>query len=209
VEPNGFHDLLRQAQAGDRAAMDRVLALLRPYLEQVAQRYADPDRARASASDLVQEACLRAWDKLDQFHGGANDEQTLALFRSWVAQIVQRLGLNARRDGKAQRRTPPRPLMRLGAPSADESADQAGRVEPADREPTPSTNVRSDEQARLVQAALERLADDTDRAILLLRFFEGLSLRQVAERLGLSYDKVRERYQSSLGQLERDLGRLQ
>jgi RNA polymerase sigma factor (sigma-70 family) len=69
-------------------------------------------------------------------------------------------------------------------------------------------NLRTDEQARLVQAALERLADDTDRAILRLRFFDGLSLRQIAERLALSYDKVREHYQSGLGQLERELGRL-
>jgi RNA polymerase sigma factor (sigma-70 family) len=207
VQPNGFHDLLQQAQAGDRAAMDRVLALLRPYLEHVADRYADPDRASASASDLVQEACLRAWDKLDQFRGGASDEQTLALFRSWVGQIVQHLGLNARRDGKAQRRTPARPLKRLGVPAAGESTDQAGAAEPADPEPTPSVNLSTDEQARLVQAALERLADDTGRTILRLRFFDGLSLRQIADRLAISYDKVRERYQSGLAQLERELGR--
>jgi RNA polymerase sigma-70 factor, ECF subfamily len=209
MQPTGFHDLLRQAQSGDRAAMDRVITLLRPYLEQVAARYADPDRASASASDLVQDACLRAWEKIDQFHGGTNDEQTLALFRSWVGQIVQRLGLNDRRDRKAQRRTPALPLVRLDNPGAGESTARGGGADPADREPTPSMNLRTDEQARLVQAALERIADETDRAVLRLRFFDGLSLREIAERLTLSYNKVRERYQVGLEQLERELGRLE
>ncbi len=208
MQPDGFHDLLRQARAGDRGALDRVLALLRPYLEQLAARYADPGRAHASASDLVQEACLRAWDKLDQFRGGSSDEQTLALFRSWLGQIVQRLGLNARRDGKAQRRAPRQPLRRLGSPAAGDSTDQAGGVEPAGGEPTPSANLREDEQTRLVRAAVANIPDETDRAIVRLRFFEGLSLRQVAQQLNLTYDKVRERYQISLQRLERDLGQL-
>ena len=46
-------DLLRQAQAGDRAAMDRVLALLRPYLTQVAALVSGRRSPRDAVADLL------------------------------------------------------------------------------------------------------------------------------------------------------------
>jgi RNA polymerase sigma factor (sigma-70 family) len=208
MDDTGFHDLLRRAQAGDRPALDHVLALLRPHLEQLARRYADPARGRASASDLVQEAWLRAWQKLEQFQGGADDAETLALFRAWVGQIVRRVGLNAQRHQQTQRRRPAQGIVRLGTPGTGDSTNEACNPEPPDREPTPSTNVRTDEQTRLIQTALEKIPDENGRAILRLRFFDDLSLRQIAERLGLSYDQVRARYQVALQRLERELGPL-
>ena len=44
--------------------------------------------------------------------------------------------------------------------------------------------------------------------IVRLRFFEGLSLRQVAGRLQLSYDKVRERFRFSVRRLQQYLEEL-
>ena len=73
---------------------------------------------------------------------------------------------------------------------------------------TPSANVRAEEQAALVRAALAKVPDETDRALLRLRFFEGLSLRQAARQLGVSYDAARERYRRALTRLEGDLARL-
>jgi RNA polymerase sigma factor (sigma-70 family) len=206
MQDENFHDLVRRAQAGDRQALDRVLDLLRPYLERTARRYADPARASASVSDLVQEAGLRAWQKLDQFRGGDNDEQTLALLRAWLGQIVQSLGLNTHRRRKAQRRSPPQAIVPLGGAAAGPSDAKPAGAEPAGNEPTPSVNVGADEQARLVQAALAKIPDETDRTVLRLHFFEGLSLRQAAQQLNLSYDNVRDRYQRSLQRLERELG---
>jgi DNA-directed RNA polymerase specialized sigma24 family protein len=42
--------------------------------------------------------------------------------------------------------------------------------------------------------------------IVRLHFFDGLSLREIAERLDLSYDQVRHRYQTTLRSLEQELG---
>jgi RNA polymerase sigma factor (sigma-70 family) len=207
MQPPHFQELIRQAQTGDRAAMDRVLSLLRPHLEQLARRYADPARASASASDLVQETELRVWQKLDQFRGGEDDEQTLALFRGWVGQTMQRLGLNARRDRKTRRRAPSQPIVRLDAPKPGTSADKDG-LDLAGREPTPSGDLRTAEQARLVQAALAKVPDEADRTLLQLRFFEGLSLREAARRVGISYDKARDRFRVCMRHLEEELGRL-
>src|SRR5579871_1587957 len=93
----GFTDLLARARAGDHAATEELLARIRPWLEPFARQQAGANRPDGSASDLVQEAWLRAWQKLDQFQGVADEAQALAMFRAWLARIVSRLGLNAAR----------------------------------------------------------------------------------------------------------------
>ena len=208
IESEGFHELLRQARAGDGQAMNWLVAILRPRLEQLARGYADPDRPDESASDLVQEAWLRVWQKLGQFRGAADNEQTAAVFHDWVGQIVRHLGLNRERDRNAQRRRPPQKPVRLAGGEPSESSSHGGGIDPAAGTPTPSATIQADEQAQMVRAAIERIPDTTDRTIVRLRFFDCLSLRQIAERLNLSYDKVRDRYQASMRLLERELGGL-
>lgn len=110
------------------------------------------------------------------------------------------------RDRKAQRRRPPQKIVRLQQAPTGASTSQGSAIDPADSELSPSQNVQADEQARRVRDRLARLPDPTDREIVRLRFFEGLSLRQIADRLQLSYDQVRDRYQHSMRRLERDLG---
>jgi RNA polymerase sigma factor (sigma-70 family) len=207
VPAEGFNDLVRQARAGQPQAQEELLRRLRPYLERLASGLADPPHARRSASDLVQEALLRVWQKLDQFDGTAEDEESWAMFRSWVGQILRRLDLNDRRDRNAQRRRPPQPIAALPAPGPGASGSY--QVDPPANGPTVSATVRQAEQTQLIQAALERMDDEVSAAIIRLHFFEGLSLRQIAGRLSLSYDKVRDRYAAGMRHLERELGSLQ
>jgi RNA polymerase sigma factor (sigma-70 family) len=145
----------------------------------VARRHADSSGASPSVSDLVPDACLHVWRKRDRFQG-TDDGQTLSLCRAWVGRIVWRLGQNGRRDRRAQGRPPA-------------------------RQPTPSVEMRQAKQRERVRAALESLPGATARAVVRLPFFEGVSLREVARRLGLSYDSVRERYRASVRLLERGL----
>jgi RNA polymerase sigma factor (sigma-70 family) len=199
----GFHDLLARARAEDRAATDELLALVRPWLEQLARGHA-PD---GQASDLVQEAWLRAWQKLDQFQGADDEAQALAMFRAWLARIVTRLGLNAVRDGRARQRVAPGQLLRLDG-RGTASGGSAAVPDPSAGEPTPSAHVQAAEQGRLVREALARLTDPIDRDVVRLRFYEGLSLRQVAARLGCNPETVRQRYHAVLHRLQRDLNGL-
>ena len=48
---DGFGELVRQAQAGDRPAMERLLRLAGSYLKQVALGQADAELARECVSD--------------------------------------------------------------------------------------------------------------------------------------------------------------
>ena len=52
--PTGFHALISGARSGDRAALDRVLAIMRPHLEALAHMYSDPRRPSESRGDAFQ-----------------------------------------------------------------------------------------------------------------------------------------------------------
>ena len=197
----GFAALLARARAEDRAATDALLALIHPWIEQQARKYAGADE---NVSDLVQEAWLRAWQKLDQFTGADDEAQAQAMFRAWLARIVSRLGLNAARDRAARGRVPPGKLFRLNGVGV--SGDSAMMPDPSTGQPTPSAQVQADEQSRKVREALNRIDDPLDRDIIRLRFFEGMSLREAAEQLGCNHETVRQRYHAALGRLQRDLG---
>jgi RNA polymerase sigma factor (sigma-70 family) len=53
-----------------------------------------------------------------------------------------------------------------------------------------------------VRQALELLTDPTDREIIRLHFFEGVSLTRIAEQLDLSLDRVRKGFHRSLERLK-------
>jgi RNA polymerase sigma factor (sigma-70 family) len=210
MEIPGFQELLERARGGDREAMERVLVLVRPHLERIARDYADPDNTMESASDIVQESWFRAWDRLAQFHGGEDDAETLAMFRAWTSQIVRNCGLKSRRKRRTLKRAAPR--GRVARIAGSETRSDAGRgggaggvVDPAAATKTPSARLRGEEEAARVRAALDALADSSEREIVRLRFFEGLSLRQIADRLKLSYDQVRDRFHKGMERIGRSL----
>ena len=187
--------------------MDELLDLLHPYLEHLARPYADPSRPAESTSDLLQESCLRAWQKIDSFEGGMNDEETFAMFRSWVGKLVKHLGLNAHRKRKRQRRSPPNKILPLGSPNPDEtsSSGPGAKLDPKSPVGTPSEYARKDEQVLKIQEALQNLPDQEAAAIVRMRFFDGMTLIAISEKLGIGYEQVKDRYRSTMRQLERDL----
>jgi RNA polymerase sigma factor (sigma-70 family) len=204
-----FRDLVRRAQARDAAAIEQLLEIVRPSLEKLADRFIDRGHPSWSAAELVQDAWVMAWQRLDQFHGtDQDDEQMLAMFQAWVSRIVISLGLNSVRARQARGRRPTGKLMRLDSPPPAQSDASEGRLElPADI-PSPSANARTNERDRLIEEALRRCLTPDQRKIIQLVFFEGLTLGEVAKRLDLTYDQVRERHRTAIHRLERELGPL-
>ncbi len=201
-----FRSLVLRAQGGERDAVERLLALVRPGIEDVVRSFADPAHPDESTSDLVQEAWMRAWRGIGSFRGGATGEETAAMFRSWVEQIAQRAGLNAQRDRATQRRAPPGGAVVSLDRAAPDSSFGPGVPAPASPGPSPSSLARHDEETHRIHQALAAIADPAVRDVVRLRFFEELPLTQVAQRLGLSYDEARGRFESGLRILERLLG---
>lgn len=184
--------------------MDRVLDMLRPQIEPIARQYADPARSSQSTADLLQESCLRAWNRIGSFQGGKNDHETFAMFRAWIGQIVRRLGMNAKRDLERQRRKPDGGFARLAETRPTDTGGR-GAIEPSGENPSPSAAARGAEFGRQIVDRLDGLPDRTNATIVKMHVFEGLSFTQISERLGMAYETARERYWATVNQLQLDL----
>ena len=188
--------------------MDQVLEVLQPLLEPLAHKFADPVRPVQSTTDLLQESCLRAWTKIDSFEGGSTDEETFAMFRAWVGQIVRRIGIDARRTRGRQRRQPKKKVLRLDLPRPGETTTSGASIQPEAPGGSPSTYVRADERNDLIREALKNLPDEESAAIVRMYVFDELNFAQIGERLGISDDAARLRYWATIDVLHRRLKEL-
>ena len=108
IEAPLLRDLIGGAKAGDRAAQDVLLARYRDYLVLLARMSLSRGvQAKLDASDVVQDALVRAHRGLGEFRG-ATEEELVA----WLRQILSRTLANADR---LYRRTA-RPSDRTRAP---------------------------------------------------------------------------------------------
>ncbi len=128
------------------------------------------------AEDVLQDAFVRAYEKLDQFQGGSS-------FYTWIYRIAVNLALSGhrrRRIRSALRRADLRHAAREAHP-ADESleADPAAPLERAERE-------------RMVKAALDQLGPE-HRAVIILKDFDGRRYDEIAAILNVPVGTVRSR----------------
>jgi len=205
IPPDGIRELVRQAQTGDPRACTELLQRIGPALRRFALRHGDLSSGVESVSDLSQQAALRFWETFHQFQGADSDEPTAAMLHDWIRKLVRNLAANRHDARHTAKRRPDRPILRLGRPRLGDGQAGSSGLDPAGDGPTPSAAAAAAELDTRARAALAGVPDPTDRQILEMCFMEGLSLRAVAERLGLGYDHVRQRYHSGLRFLERQL----
>jgi RNA polymerase sigma factor (sigma-70 family) len=181
-------------------------------VEGLTRTYRPPATLAESASDLVQDVCVKLARRIDQFRGHddarLDDVAVRRMFFAWVKTTVAHEISNRFRDAAAERLTPPGKRVAVGPAAGDSTNTSRDGCDPAGSVPTPSAIVGDDEAAALVRRALDQLADPLDREIVRLAHFEALSLRQIATRLDISLDKVRSRYHKSLTALANTLGPL-
>ena len=111
-EPKGFCELVRQAKAGHPVAATDLLEQFRPCVVQICRDTSVRGGADLSTSDLVQEVWLRVLEKLEQFKGSEDDQQTAAMFFNWVRVTARGVVLNLHEARNAQIRTPPGTMVR-------------------------------------------------------------------------------------------------
>lgn len=134
------------------------------------------------AEDLAQEAFLSAWQGLRGF-------RTATGFRPWVLRILMNKVSSHRRK------------RRLGL-ALDRL--RPGR-EPADPAPDPSTLALRSEDRRELAAAVETLPPGWKRMVV-LRYYSGLSVPEVAVVLGVAEGTVKSGLHRALGRLREALG---
>jgi RNA polymerase sigma-70 factor, ECF subfamily len=151
-EPTDKH-LVGRARTGDLRAFESLVERHRDVVYRVAVRIVGPDEA----SDVSQDAFLRAFNRLDQLSGEGS-------FRSWLLQITHNAAIS-----HADRRRP-EPVD----PVAAEGESEVGGPL------TPAVVLEQHERVSRLEAKI-RLLKVEHRAVLVLRDVEGLSYEEVGE----------------------------
>jgi RNA polymerase sigma-70 factor (ECF subfamily) len=167
------------------------------YLRLLARLHLDARlRGKLDASDLAQQSLLAAYRSLDQFRG-----RTDAELAAWLRQILAHQLAHAVRDlGRAKRDI--RRERSLEAALGDSSA-RLERWLAADQS-SPSAQLQRQEQAVQVAAALETLPE-AQREALVLHYWQGWTLPQIAAHLGRSPAAVAGLLQRGLKAMRRHL----
>jgi RNA polymerase sigma-70 factor (ECF subfamily) len=194
-------DLLAAARAGAPQPLDRLFETCRNYLNVVAGAYlGNALRAKADASDLVQETMLEAYRDFATFRGSTEAE--------WLAWLRRILRHNAANLVRHYAQTGKRRVWRevsLQGPADNSSA--AGGIDPADGGESPSQRLIRQERELLVADALARLSED-HREVIVLRNLERLPFDEVARRLGRSRPAVQMLWMRALHHLQETFAEL-
>lgn len=166
------HAMVQQARLGDARAFSQLLQAHDDKMRGVVWRIVP---ASAEMDDILQDAYLKAWRKLDEFRGDA-------AFSSWLYRIVHTTALD---HLKAQRRRRVVPLDEAGGLSID---DATGTV------------VESD----ALRTALAELPED-QLAVVALVDGQGASYDEVAELLAIQPGTVGSRLTRARATLRRKL----
>jgi RNA polymerase sigma-70 factor, ECF subfamily len=137
------------------------------------------------AEDLKQETFTRIFIRRKDFRQGAR-------FSTWLWRIALNLCYDELRKRQRQREVP-----------LENGADDAGYgPEPASDEPSPDVRLAAREECELVGYALLRLSE-AHRAVLVLRYCEGLKLREIADILEIPETTASSRIAVGLAQITR------
>jgi RNA polymerase sigma-70 factor (ECF subfamily) len=192
--------LLQRVAAGDRAARELLLDRHRRRLQRmIALRLDRRLWARVDPSDVLQETLAEADQKLSDF------ARRLPLpFYPWLRRLAwERVVQVHRRHIRVQMRSVNREAD-PGPPLPDESAAElAGRL--AARGSSPSARLRHQELCSRLNGALAQVPD-ADREVLVLRFLEDLSTKEIAAVLSVTEAAVKMRQLRALRRLRGLLG---
>ena len=160
-------DLIREAQAGSRAAFD---ALVRQYEHQVLRLALHLTGSEQDAEDIYQEAFLKAYRYLGNFRFECS-------FYTWIYRIVTNLCLDQLRRKKTRRED--------SAVVMDHSGDEIDVMASVSDDRSFSNPGRELDRKVLgarIQDALETLTP-RERMVFELKHYQGLRLRTIGEML--------------------------
>jgi RNA polymerase sigma-70 factor (ECF subfamily) len=178
---NGSHDdqsLIELCRAGKTEAFGDLVGRYEARLFPTVFRLTG---CAEDAKDLLQDTFLRAYEKLDRFHGESS-------FYTWIYRIAVNLALSDRR----KRRSGHRPA----------GVSTGGMIDPPD-DPChcdPSLPIEREEREVLIQRALNALAAD-HRAVVVLKDVEGLRYEEIAAVLHVPIGTVRSRLHRARSEL--------
>ena len=178
-------DLLARVAARDRDAFATLVERHHRRLLRVCERLlGNPEDAR----DAVQEVFLKVLRKAGGFRPNA-------LVSTWLYRIAVNHCLNQLRRRRLVR------MLSLSPAAGDEDA----MAEPAEERPGAERELAARERWQVTRRAIAGLPP-SQRAVLVLARFEGLSYREIADTLGITLGAVESRLVRAMRTLSRAAG---
>lgn len=169
MDDRRLENLVRRAQAGDREAAGELLSRYEGRVRASIRRRLGPDlRQRVDTDDIFQSTIAASLDGLEGFR--YEGEQALI---AWLTAVAERRLISVARRHRAEKRDVGR-----------ESPLRAAEAIPGERT-SPTQGVVRGEARESVKQAVSRLPQQ-QRRVVEMRSFEGLTFREIAERLELS-----------------------
>jgi RNA polymerase sigma-70 factor (ECF subfamily) len=180
--------LVNSARGGDVHAFETLVNKYDRQIFRIAQHIT---QNKEDAQDVVQDAFLKAYEKLEQFQGNSK-------FYTWLVRIAVNeslMRLRKRRTGK---------MVSID----DDIETEEGSVprDLADWSPNPEQNYGQAELAEILRKTIQGLPHGF-RIVFVLRDVDGLSTEETAETLGLSVPAVKSRLLRARLQLRERLSR--
>jgi RNA polymerase sigma-70 factor, ECF subfamily len=168
-------DLIREAQAGSRAAFD---ALVRQYEHQVLRLALHLTGSEHDAEDIYQEAFLKAYRYIGNFRFECS-------FYTWIYRIVTNLCLDQLRRRKTRREDHAVVVDRSGA-----EIDLLAAVSDERSFSNPARELDRKLLGEKIQAALGKLTP-RERMVFELKHYQGLRLRTIGEMLNTTEETAK------------------
>jgi RNA polymerase sigma-70 factor (ECF subfamily) len=194
---NDTERLIEQARAGDPAALNDMFARHRDRLHRMVQMRLDCRlQGRIDASDVIQDACLEAARRLDDYLR----EPTMPLFL-WLRFLVGERLLILHRQHLGVKMRDARREVSLYRDALPEASSAALAAQLLGQHTSPSEAALRAERLLRLQDAINQL-DALDREVLSLRHFEQLSRAETAQVLGIAEAAAAKRYIRALKRLK-------
>jgi RNA polymerase sigma-70 factor (ECF subfamily) len=181
MDSNQEKEIVRLVLGGDVDAFARLVDAYKNPILQLAWRMTG---SLGDADDLAQEAFVRAFQNLHRY----DPERP---FFTWLYTVA----LNGIRNHLKKRRR-----------EAQGDAESALQQDPAGDVPAMEDRLDEAREAEILEAALQRLPAD-QREALVLRFYQGLSLEETSDVLGVSLSAAKMRIYRGLERLREILSR--
>lgn len=176
-------DLITLAKLGDKPAYGELVRIYHSRVINVVYRMCGDEIV---AEDAAQNAFIKAWQSLPGFQ--PSDPARLEVsFRNWL----NRIAINAALD-----------VLRRQKPQVD-----LENIQLVDPGVSVEANLEQRERAQLVRQSVLALPE-ASRAVLVLREYEGLSYREIAETLDIPMGTVMSRLNYARNLMAQQLGGL-
>jgi len=162
--------LCERAKAGDLEAASELVA---QFYERIYAWFRRLTAHEADASDLTQKTFCKVWSSLESYQGRSS-------FSTWLHGIGHHVYVDWRRRK-----------------NINEQPSDEWWLDCTDDGPSPSDTAAEREEARQLYAFVERLDEDA-RQTVHLHYYQGLSIAETAEALGIATSTVKYRLRKAI-----------